>query len=122
MRTQILAFFITCGILGSGGVALADDCCSQGNAKPWAGYNKGIHWSVGLSKEASRWDALAKKGLDIPRGSSLAERQALLSTGARRGINPNWKRGLQPALDLARREGKFVLFFQLVGDLDLEGC
>ncbi len=33
-----------------------------------------------------------------------------------------WKAGLAPAMELARKEGKLVLFFQLVGDLDLEGC
>lgn len=33
-----------------------------------------------------------------------------------------WKMGVKPAMEAAAKEGKLVLFFQLVGDLDLEGC
>jgi hypothetical protein len=33
-----------------------------------------------------------------------------------------WKLGLKPAVDAAAKDGKLLLFFQLVGDLDLEGC
>ena len=33
-----------------------------------------------------------------------------------------WEGSLAGAQAVARRKGKLVLFFQLVGDLDLEGC
>lgn len=52
---------------------------------------------------------------------SLAERTRLLNEkmGPKPGL---WKVALRPALETARRENKLVLFFQLVGDLDLAGC
>ena len=53
-------------------------------------------------------------------GRGLAEREKLLNE--RLKAPEAWKVALRPALEAARAEGKLVLFFQLVGDLDLEGC
>ena len=122
MRTRFCALLIAAGVLSGGGMTRADECCSQGTAKPWKAYNKGIQWTIGLSKEPARWASLAEKGIEIKPGLSLADRAALLTTGSKRKIEPDWKRGLKPALERARKEGKLVMFFQLVGDLDLEGC
>ena len=33
-----------------------------------------------------------------------------------------WENTLADAQERARKDGKLILFFQLVGDLDLEGC
>ena len=122
MRTKVCALLIAAGVLAGGNIGRSDECCSQGSATPWKKYNAGVKWSVGLSKDTGRWEALAEKGLKIEEGSSLAERVALLTTQSKRGVQADWKRGLKPALERARREDKLVLFFQLVGDLDLEGC
>jgi hypothetical protein len=33
-----------------------------------------------------------------------------------------WEKSPAEAQERARRDGKLILYFQLVGDLDLEGC
>ena len=99
-----------------------DTCCSQGEANPWKDYNKGVHWALGLSKESSRWADLKDKKIDVVAGSSLEERLEIFKNPPKRKSLANWEKGLQPALDRARKEGKLVMFFQLVGDLDLAGC
>ena len=109
-------------VLAGAGPSNGDTCCNQGKALPWADYNKGVRWSVGLSKDTERWETLAEKGMTFARESSLADRQAKFATLPKKGINPDWDKGLQAALDRARKEKKLVMFFQLVGDLDLEGC
>jgi hypothetical protein len=52
------------------------DCCTDGKAKPWSGYNQGVQWTQPID------DAVAK----------------------------------------AKKEGKLLLVFHLVGDMDKEGC
>ena len=52
----------------------------------------------------------------------LAERTRLFNETLPNKSAGLWKRALEPAREAARRERKLILFFQLVGDLDLEGC
>ena len=119
MTTMFMLLATTCLV---GATGPDDTCCSQGKANPWKNYNKGVQWAVGLSKESSRWADLKDKKIDVARGSSLAERQAIFKAPPKSNPKTNWEQGLQPALDRARKEGKLVMFFQLVGDLDLAGC
>ena len=94
-----------------------DDCCKQGEPRPWKAYNAGIRWRAALTQEPDRAAALMGDSLG---GRSLADRERLIAERLKSA--DAWKIALQPALDRARSEGKLVLFFQLVGDLDLEGC
>ena len=53
---------------------------------------------------------------------SLAEREKAVSANLKQASKDGWKLGLKPAAEAAAKDGKLILFFQLVGDLDLEGC
>jgi hypothetical protein len=46
----------------------------------------------------------------------------VVNANLKQASKDGWKVGLAPAVEAAAKEGKLVLFFQLVGDLDLEGC
>jgi len=81
-------------LLAAGG----DDCCVEGQSKPWKLYNAGIRWQNPATASADRSDPL-KLARSTP-----------------------WDALLKSSLDRARTEKKLVLLFQLVGDLDLEGC
>lgn len=70
------ALIVLLGIPTIGIPAYADDCCSDGQVRPWSDYNKGVVWAESLE------DGLAD----------------------------------------ATASGKLLMFFQLVGDLDKEGC
>lgn len=102
--------------------ASADDCCAQGIARPWKEYNQGIKWAIGLSRAPERWENLKAEDFKVAPRSSLAERRKLFASAQPAKGPANWKDGLQAALDRGREENKPVLFFQLVGDLDLAGC
>jgi hypothetical protein len=75
-----------------------DDCCVAGQTRPWKSYNAGIRWENPASVAADRSDPL-----------KLARA-------------PGWDALYASALERARKEKKLVLLFQLVGELDLEGC
>jgi len=91
-------------------------------AKPWKGYNAGIKWKAELSQDPARWRSQAGASLDRAEGLSLAERSKVVSATLQQASKDGWKVGLAPAMETAAKEKKLVLFFQLVGDLDLEGC
>lgn len=114
MRMSILAILIlACRPAG------AQDCCKQGEAKPWKDYNAGIKWRASLTQEPERSAALMAKEF---RGGSLAEREKAVREAFTKSNQDAWKTAIQPALEAARAEKKLLMFFQLVGDLDLEGC
>lgn len=78
-----------------------------------------MKWRASLTQEADRAAALMGRALAE---LSLAEREKLFTAELSRDRSEAWKLALRPALAAARAEKKLVLFFQLVGDLDLEGC
>jgi hypothetical protein len=82
----------------------------------------GVRWKAELSQDPARWRSLAGAALDRAEGLSLAEREKVVSSHLAQASKDGWKLGLKPALDAAAKEGKLLLFFQLVGDLDFEGC
>lgn len=73
-----------------------------------------------LSQDPARWRAQAGRSLD-PAGG-LAERQKAVDQHLERAAKGGWKDQLAPVAQAAARESKLVLLFQLVGDLDFEGC
>lgn len=97
------AMRIALAVLAAAGSLATDDCCSQGKANPWKDYNAGVRWETALSPNPDRF-------------SARAAAQASVSS------RHSWKTAIEPALARARLEGKLLLFFQLVGDLALEGC
>ncbi len=78
-----------------------------------------MKWRASLTQEPARAAALMGRALG---GLTLAEREKLLTSELSRDASEAWKIAIRPALEAARAEKKIVLFFQLVGDLDLEGC
>lgn len=122
MRVTLGALLLAGGLLGSGLPLQADDaCCTQGKAQPWKLYNAGIKWRAALSKDPARWAALAADAVKGTEGMSILEREVAINAK----LHPTeggWRAGIAPALETARKEGKLILFFQLVGDMDLEGC
>ena len=93
------AFVILFALASAAGVR-ADDCCVEGQVKPWKLYGAGIQWH------------------NPPRGNPTADR----SDPLRLARNPSSDDAYKSALERARKEKKLVLYFQLVGELDLEGC
>ncbi len=75
-----------------------------------------------LSQDPARWRSQAGSALDRAQGLGLADRDKAVNSNLAQAAKDGWKVGLKPAMDAAAKEGKLVLFFQLVGDLDLEGC
>ena len=96
MRAAGVALFVLAAAAG----VRADDCCGEGQVKPWKLYGAGIQWH------------------NPPRGSATAERSDPLKLAR----SPSWDDAYKSALERARKEKKLVLYFQLVGELDLEGC
>lgn len=94
MRASMVSCFVLAAAVG----VRADDCCVDGQSKPWTLYNAGVRWENPAAAVADRSDPLK-----LARGSS-------------------WDALWASTLARARKEGKLVLLFQLVGDLDLEGC
>ena len=86
--------------LAAAATVRADDCCVEGQSKPWKLYGTGIRW------------------VNPPRAASTADRSDPLKLAR----TPAWDDTFKSALERARKEKKLVLFFQLVGELDLEGC
>ncbi len=121
-----LGTVVLVGSLAAGAVpAGAQECCDQGKAAPWKGYNAGIRWEAAISPNRMRGSASAQeaaRAIASAPEASLADRQRLACLHAGGSLKDAWKAGLEPALARARREGKLLLLFQLVGDLDLEGC
>lgn len=103
----------------------SQECCDHGKAKPWKAYNTGIRWEAALSRDRfvpkDRDPAALLRTLQASPDAALEERIRIAGPPLP-GPKEAWKEGLEPALRKARQEGKLVLFFQLVGDLDLEGC
>lgn len=123
MRVTLGALILAGGLFGAGVPLRADDaCCTQGKAQPWKLYNAGVKWTAALSKDPARWAALAADALKASEGMSILEREVTVNAKLKQAEAGGWKAGIAPALDAARKEGKLILFFQLVGDLDLEGC
>ena len=91
------AFFCA---LAAAATVRADDCCVDGQSKPWKLYGAGIHW------------------LNPARVAPSAERSDPLKLAR----TPAWDDTFKSALERAKKEKKLVLFFQLVGEMDLEGC
>jgi hypothetical protein len=123
MRIALAVLAAAGSFCASAAPLAADDCCTQGQAKPWKDYNAGVRWEAALSPNPARFSArAAAQAIAAAPQADLAERERLVSAQA--GISPkdSWKTAIEPALARARREGKLILFFQLVGDLDLEGC
>lgn len=79
-------------------LAAQADCCRDGQSTPWKPYNQGVKWENPASVAVDRSDPL-----------KLARA-------------PGWDALFKSALERARKEKKLVLLFQLVGELDLEGC
>jgi hypothetical protein len=96
MRVAWIALFSAAAAAG----VRADDCCVEGQVKPWKLYGAGIRWH------------------NPPRGSATSDRSDPLKLAR----NPSWDDAYKSALERARKEKKLVLYFQLVGELDLEGC
>jgi hypothetical protein len=115
MRATILAVLV----LAVRPAAAQQDCCRQGEAKPWKAYNAGVRWRASLTQEPERASELMAKDF---RGATLAEREKALAAAFRESRQDAWKGAIGPAVEEARAERKLILFFQLVGDLDLEGC
>ena len=86
--------------LGAAATLRADDCCVEGQSKPWKLYNAGIKWA------------------NPPTATATAERSDPLKLAR---ITP-WDAVFKSSLERAKTEKKLVLLFQLVGELDLEGC
>ena len=89
---------IGCFALAASAGAIADDCCIDGQSKPWKPYTAGVKWENPPTPAADRTDPL-----------KLARVQS-------------WEALLRSSQERARKEKKLVLLFQLVGELDLEGC
>jgi hypothetical protein len=122
MRVTFSSLLLAGGLLGAALPVRADDaCCNQGKAQPWKPYNTGVKWATALSKDPARWAALAADAAKGTEKMSLLEREVTVNARLRPQAE-GWKEGIVPALETARKEGKLILFFQLVGDLDLEGC
>jgi hypothetical protein len=122
MRIPWSALLLAGGLLGSGLPVRADDaCCNQGKALPWKSYNTGVKWVGALSKDPARWAALAADALKGTERMSILEREVTVNAKMKPHAE-SWREGLTPALETAKKDGKLILFFQLVGDLDLEGC
>ncbi|MFN3485117.1 MAG: hypothetical protein ACK44W_06505, partial [Planctomycetota bacterium] len=85
-----------------------------------------IRWEAALSRDRfvpkDRDPAALLRTLQASPNAALEERIRIAEPPSPPGPKEAWKEGLAPALRKARQEGKLVLFFQLVGDLDLEGC
>ena len=94
------AAFVTLFALASAAGVRADDCCVDGQSKPWKLYGAGIRWQ------------------NPPRAAATADRSDPLKLAR----SPSWDDAYKSALERARKEKKLVLYFQLVGELDLEGC
>jgi hypothetical protein len=123
MRVTLSALLLAGGLLGSGLPLQADEsCCSQGKALPWKLYNTGVKWRAALSKDPARWAALAAEAVKGTEGMSILEREVAVNAKLHPGKETSWKEGIAPAIEIAKKEGKLLMFFQLVGDLDLEGC
>ena len=123
MRFTLSALLLAGGLLGSGLPLRADEsCCDQGKAKPWKLYNSGIKWRAALSKDPARWAALAADAVKGTEEMSILEREVTVNAKLHPSAATGWREGIAPALETARKEEKLILFFQLVGDLDLEGC
>jgi len=122
MRVTLSALLLAGGLLGSGLPLRADEsCCDQGKAKPWKLYNSGIKWRAALSKDPARWAALAADAVKGTEEMSVLEREVTVNKRLKPQAD-SWRDGIVPALETARKEKKLIMFFQLVGDLDLEGC
>lgn len=121
LSTVVLAGTLVVFAVPAGG----QQCCDQGKAKPWKGYNTGIRWEAAISRDrcAPKVDpAEILRRLQASQNVALEERARIADPPLPPQPEQAWKAGLDPALRKARQEGKLVLFFQLVGDLDLEGC
>ena len=123
MRVTLSALLLAGGLLGSALPIRADDaCCDQGKAKPWKLYNSGVKWQAALSKDPARWAALAAEAVKGTENMSILEREVAVNAKLHPSKEAGWREGITPALETAKKEGKLLMFFQLVGDLDLEGC
>jgi hypothetical protein len=120
MRVALGILILAGGVLGTGLPLGADECCKQGKAEPWKKYNAGVKWRAALSKDPARWAGLAQAAVNGD--LSLAAREKVVTSTLKQGEADGWKKGMAPAIDAARKENKLLMFFQLVGDLDLEGC
>lgn len=94
----------------------------KGSARPWKGYDAGVRWAAAVSQDPARWGLLNGGTVEGAARMTLAERTRVLDERQERAGKKDWREALKPALARARAEGKPILFFQLVGDLDLEGC
>jgi hypothetical protein len=123
MRIALAVLAAAGSLCASAAPPAAGDCCSQGKAKPWKDYNAGVRWEAALSPKPTPFSArAAAQAIAAAPQADLAERERIVSAQAGVSTKDSWKTAIQPALAKARREGKLILFFQLVGDLDLEGC
>jgi hypothetical protein len=123
MRVTLSALLLAGGLLGSALPVRADDaCCDQGKALPWKLYNSGIKWQAALSKDPARWAKLAADAVKGTEEMSLLEREVTINAKLHPSAATSWREGIAPALETAKKDGKLLMFFQLVGDLDLEGC
>jgi hypothetical protein len=91
---------VLCFTLAASGAAMADDCCIDGQSNPWKPYNTGVKWE------------------NPPTAAAAADRTDPLKLARVQ----SWDALFKSSLERARKEKKLVLLFQLVGELDLEGC
>ena len=119
--TGILAV-ATALAVGSGALEADDACCVQGDAKPWSLYNKGVKWRAELSLDPLQGRSSARAALAGADGLSLAARNEAVTAKLKASSKDGWKEELAPVAAAAAKEGKLILFWQLVGDMKREGC
>lgn len=122
MRT-VLSCWAVATALAAAAPARADDaCCVQGDAKPWSLYGKGVKWRAELGLDPTPGRKEARAAVEKTGGLSLAERADAVDASLKVSSKDGWKEALKPVAEAARKENRLILFFQLVGDLKLEGC